>query len=259
MPKQTFDNYADELQAQHEAWQRKRSLRQLYQRWYARIVAHLSPLRPVVELGSGCGNFKAFFPETVATDVFPCGPWIDCLVDARELPFAPGTVGNFVLIDCLHHLPRPLNFLRRAAECLQPGGRVVLFEPAATPWANFVWKHFHHEPSNLGHDLFAEDGLPEPENPGFCYSNMATATLLFLRGNSRLPSALPELSLATTEMSDFLLYPATGGFSYHSLVPPGLLPTLHAVETLVTRPFARWLTAMRLLVVLEKPVGYASA
>lgn len=252
MGKKTCEDYFDELKAQREAWQRKANLRALYCRWYARIVAALAPLRPVVELGSGCGNFKAYFPEAIATDVFPCGPWIDTRADARQLPFAAGSVGNFVMIDCLHHLPRPISFLRRAADCLQDGGRIVLFEPAATPWARFVWKRFHHEPCDLSADLFAAEQAPEPENPNFTYSNMATATLLFVRGCERLAAAVPSLNIARVEFSDFLIYPATGGFSYRGFVPGAVLPLLHAAETILTRPTASCLTGMRMLVVLDK-------
>lgn len=253
MPKETFANYFDELHAQREAWQRKANLRALYRRLYARIVAALSPLRPVVELGSGCGNFKSFFPETLATDVFPCGPWIDMQVDARKLPFAADSVGNLVMIDCLHHLPRPLDFLRKAADCLQPGGRIVLFEPAATPWARFVWRRFHHEPCDLSADLFSTFGQPEPENANFTYSNMATAALLFIHNRDRFASCVPTLTIKRVEHSDFAVYPATGGFSYRGFVPGAILPALHAIESAITRPMAPWLTAMRLLVVLEKP------
>lgn len=255
MPKETFANYFDELQAQRDAWQRKANLRALYRRWYARIVAALSPQRPVVELGSGCGNFKSFIPEVFATDVFPCGPWIDMRVDARRLPFAENSIGNVVMIDCLHHLPRPIDFLRGAARCLRPGGRVVLFEPAATPWARFVWRRFHHEPCDLSADLFATVGKPEPENANFTYSNMATATLLFLLGRDRFEACVPELKIERVEHSDFVVYPATGGFSYRGFVPGAVLPVLHAIESAITRPTARWLTAMRLLVVLEKPAA----
>src|SRR5262245_26682199 len=139
MPKETYADYRQELAFQKQIWEHKASLRAIYARWYRRIVEALSPRRPVVEIGSGCGNFKASFKDVIATDVILGGPWIDCRADAHALPFAACSVGNFVLIDCLHHLPRPLRFLRQAKQALQPGGRIVIFEPALTPWARLVW------------------------------------------------------------------------------------------------------------------------
>ncbi|MCK6471163.1 MAG: class I SAM-dependent methyltransferase [Planctomycetes bacterium] len=252
MAKTPFNDYRDELAAQQKTWARKGSIRNLYARWYARIVAHLSPARPAVEIGAGVGNFKAFFPETVATDAIKGGDWIDQTVDARKLPYEPGSVGNFVLIDCLHHLPRPLNFLRAAARALKPGGRIVILDPAGTPWARLILGLFHHEPIDLTQDVFAEDGQPEPKNEGFTFTNQGLATLLFVRGLPETLKRVPELALVSVEHSDFLVWPATGGFSYFGLLPAFLVPPLHAVERVLTWPFASWLTGMRLLVVLER-------
>ncbi|MBI3829390.1 MAG: methyltransferase domain-containing protein [Planctomycetes bacterium] len=247
-----FTNYTEVLDFMKERWARKPALRALYHRWFGRIVAELSPQRPVVEIGSGCGNFKRFFPATVATDAIVCGNWIEKVVDARQMPFAPGEVGNFVLVDCLHHLPRPLRFLRAAERALKPGGRIVLFEPAATPWARLVWKLFHFEPVDLRQDVFAEDDTPEPANEGFMFANMGIAAVLFGRGLPETLKRVPGLKLTKLEYSDFFIYPATGGYSSVCLVPGPLLGPLHSVERVLTRPFGSWLTGMRILIVLEK-------
>lgn len=247
-----FKDYREVLDYMNERWARKPALRALYRLWFGRIVAELAPARPVVEIGSGCGNFKQFFPETVATDAIRCGDWIDREVDARALPFAPGEVGNFVLVDCLHHLPRPLRFLRAAARALKPGGRIVLLEPAATPWARLVWKLFHFEPVDLTHDVFAEDTLPEPANEGFLFANMGIATLLFQRELPRTLRHAPGLKLSKLEYSDFFVYPSTGGYSKACLIPGFMLGPLHAAENFLTRPFGSWLTGMRMLIVLER-------
>ena len=83
MPKELAVDYRAELDNQQRAWSRKPALRSVYRAWYRRIVDELSPLESMVEIGSGMGNFKQFHPDTIATDVFPTGSWIDCLVDAR--------------------------------------------------------------------------------------------------------------------------------------------------------------------------------
>jgi SAM-dependent methyltransferase len=252
MRKEAFPHYRQELEFQRKVWLRKRSLRKLYHHWYAKLVSCLSVERPVVEIGSGCGNFKAYCPEIMATDVSRCGDWIDLVLDARSLLFHEEKVGNFLLIDCLHHLPRPLCFLRAAGRALKPGGRIVMLEPAMTLWARFIWKNFHHENFDLEQDVFAENVQPEPENGRFLFSNTAIPMLLFVEGKQKLKECMPELSLTLTKFSDFVVYPATGGFSYFNFVPAGVLPMMLALEARIMRPLAHWLTGMRMLVVLEK-------
>ncbi|MBI3273217.1 MAG: methyltransferase domain-containing protein [Planctomycetes bacterium] len=252
MAKTRFADYRDELRFQRETWERKASLRALYHAWYAEVVDALSPRRPVVEIGSGCGNFKAFFPACLATDALRVGDWLGAQVDARSLPFRAGSVGNFVLVDCLHHLPRPLAFLRQAAAALSPSGRIVLLEPAATPWARFVYGAFHHEPVELTQDFLAEDALPEPPNPGFSYANMAVGTALFERRPRETLARLPGLALVGVRYTDVLAYPLTGGFGYRDYLSPGTVLSLRRAE-------GRWLRGrmaarlgLKMRVVLEK-------
>jgi SAM-dependent methyltransferase len=252
MAKTPVTDYSEELRFQVAAWRRKRSLRALYHRWYRRIVTALNDKRPVVEIGSGSGNFKAFAGNVVATDICPTGPWIDRIVDARALPFDQEEVGQFVLIDCLHHMPRPLRFLRAAARALKPGGRVVLLEPSCTPWARLIWRKFHHERMDPDEDFYADDCESEPENPGFTYSNIAMAWSIFVRHRKRFAQHVPELRITRVEHSDFLIYPATGGFSYYSFIPATMVRFGYPLERFVMRPFARRLTGMRLLIVLDK-------
>ena len=114
----------------------------------------------MLEVGAGCGNFKQFFGDEIASDVFHSGSWIDLVMDAQDLSLKPGTVGNLLAFDVLHHLPRPLEFLRRAMAALKPGGRLVLCEPAVSLWSRFVYGTFHHEPLDLSYDVFQLDGVP---------------------------------------------------------------------------------------------------
>jgi SAM-dependent methyltransferase len=251
MPKKRSVDYADELASQRSAWERKPALRSIYRSWYERIGAEITSLTPTVEIGSGSGNFEEFLPGVIATDVITSGDWLDCIVDARSLPFADGSVGNLVMADVLHHLPRPLNFLRDAHRVLQTGGRLILLEPAGTPWARLVLGLFHHEPVDLKQDLFIEDGTPEPSNEGFTFANQAIATLLFVRSPDETARRVPGLELKKIDRSDFIVYPATGGFSYFCLVPGRLAGPLQSIESRVVSRTGK-ATAMRLLIVLEK-------
>jgi SAM-dependent methyltransferase len=252
MAKAIKNDYSDELRQQSEAWQRKPALRAVYHSWYQRILYELADDRPVVEIGAGCGNFKRFFPDAVATDVIQTGQWIDQMVDARQLPFGAGTIGNFVLIDCLHHLPRPISFIRNAIGALRPGGRIVLLEPAANLWSRIVWRLCHHEPVDLTADFFGDQDRAEPENPGFTYANMATGHILFGRDASRLEQAVPGCRVVKVQWSDALLYPATGGFSYVSLLPSRWIEAAHPWELRLTPKWLARRVGLRMLIVVEK-------
>lgn len=251
MAKQMVDDYRDEINLQRSVWAKKPVLRILYERWYAQIVSELSAHKPTVEIGAGCGNFKAFYPDCIATDVFKGGPWIDRVMDAQNLDFAPGEVGNFVAFDVIHHLQRPLNFLRQSARALKPGGRLVLCEPAVTPWSRLAYSG-HHEPIDLRYDIFGADGLPPEPDPNHTFANMGIPEILFWIHREKTLAAVPELKLVSARKFAFLLYPLTGGFNYRAFVPAAGFKQLLGIEDFLTGPFANWLTGMRMLCVLEK-------
>ena len=84
MAKGQFSTYLEEIRFQQRIWERKPVLRELYHRWYADCAACFSPSRPVLEVGAGCGNFKHFFGNGIASDVFHSGDWIDLVMDAQD-------------------------------------------------------------------------------------------------------------------------------------------------------------------------------
>lgn len=252
MSKEQFSTYLEEIHFQQRIWERKPVLRELYHRWYADCVACFAPLRPVLEVGAGCGNFKQFFRDEIASDVFHSGDWIDLVMDAQDLSLKPGTVGNLLAFDVLHHLPRPLEFLRRAVAALKPGGRLVMCEPAVSLWSRFVYGALHHEPLDLSYDVFHLDGVPRAIDPGRTFANMAIPELLFFRGRSRTLGLLRSAQMISARKFAFMLYPLSGGYGYRCFIPLRGLSFLIKVEDAITRMLPGSLIAMRMLVVLGK-------
>ena len=231
-------------------WRRKPALRAVYAGWYRRISRQLIAGR-TLEVGCGIGNFKAFKPDVVATDVHP-NPWVDVVADAEALPFDDGAFDNIVGIDMLHHLRRPLRFLREAQRVLSPGGRLVLLEPWITPWSFLVYRLTHAEPVEMGATppLTPTEEAALPVLPGE-YANQALPTLLFTKYRAAVLAQLPQLHLVHGQYLACLLYPLTGGFSYPALVPSVLVPALSAADDACASVVGRW-CALRRLVVLEK-------
>jgi hypothetical protein len=129
---------------------------------------------------------------------------------------------------------------------------LIVCEPAATPWSRMVYGFGHHEPIDLKWDLFGLDGRPPEADPGHTFANMGIAELLFWKQRDKTLERVPELKVVRARKTAFLLYPMTGGFSYKCYAPQFGFSTLLKVEDFMLRPFANWLTGMRMVVTLEK-------
>jgi SAM-dependent methyltransferase len=243
-------DFIETLQAHREAWERRPLLRSLYRGWYGRVERELSPVAgPCVELGSGIGAFKEFRPTTVATDIAP-SPWADEVTDAEDLPYDDASVGNLVMIDVLHHLPRPSRFLAEATRVLRPAGRVVLLEPYCSPVSTPVYRRFHHELTDLSVDPFGD----QPLSSGAPFdANLALATLIFWRKLDRFQAMYPGLHLRRRLRFAVLAYPLSGGFTKPAVLPAALERPVAWLERCLD--FAAPLLAFRCLVTLERRDG----
>jgi SAM-dependent methyltransferase len=233
-----------EVLARHRAvWEARPELRQVYREWFARLLGAVGGLEPVVEVGAGPGFLKEFAPRLVATDVV-AGLRVDVRCDADVLPFRSASVGGLVLVDTLHHLPRPLDFLDEAARVLQPRGRVAMMEPWITAPSWVLYRYLHHEDCRLDVDLsrpFGGGGKAALDgNAAIPYLTLARVR------EGRLP-----LRLLSAEPFIGLPYLATFGFKVARPLPRALQHLARLGEATLD-PLRRWL-ATRVLVILEKP------
>jgi SAM-dependent methyltransferase len=241
------DPLVAELQLQEEAWNRNTVLRRLYRGWYSDIAARLSHVAgATVELGSGMGKLREAVPDAVLTDV-EATPWVDVVVDAEQLPYADGSLANLVLVDVLHHVPRPGRFLEEAQRCLAPGGRIVLLEPYCSPVSYRVFRAFHHERTDVSVDPFADGRQSRTDALD---SNQALPTLLFFARAGETSARWPKLRIVERRRLAMLAYPLSGGWRRRPLLPAALLRPVLALERVLS-PLAP-LLAFRCLVVVER-------
>ncbi|HWZ95458.1 MAG TPA: methyltransferase domain-containing protein [Opitutaceae bacterium] len=242
-----------EIQRNREAWARKPHLQENYRRFYRLIAARTDASLPgvVVELGSGMGNIKEVIPHCITTDLFP-NPWLDRQENAYRLSFAAGSVSHLILFDVWHHLRFPGTALREFHRVLAPGGRLILFEPAASWTGRLVYGLFHHEPVGLK-DKISWHAPPEfsPETVDY-YAAQGSATRFFWWGEAH--DQLGGWRLREVSPLPCFAYFAAGGFSgprFGGRFTQGLMRGLDRIAAFCPRAFAG-----RLLVVLEKEIAH---
>ncbi|HYB53737.1 MAG TPA: class I SAM-dependent methyltransferase [Thermoanaerobaculia bacterium] len=232
-----------ETLARHRAvWEARPELREVYREWFGALLEAVEGLAPLVELGSGPGFFKDHSPGLVATDVVE-GLRVNVRCDAGALPFGSGRLGALIMVDTLHHLPRPLEFLREAARVLRPGGRLALIEPWITPPSWVLYRFFHHEDCRLGVDL------RDPFGGGGKRALDGNAAIPYL-ALGRLAREGDPLRVLRLEPFVGLPYLATFGFKASRPLPAAFQAAARVGEKAL-HPLRRWL-ATRVFGVLEK-------
>ena len=121
-------------------------LRNLYADFYGQFknAVEQPENKVLVELGSGGGFIKEIIPNVITSDILKVAG-VDKVFSATDMPFEDASVDAFFMFDVLHHIDEPRKFFAEADRCLRPGGRIVMIEPANTPWARFIYTNFHHE------------------------------------------------------------------------------------------------------------------
>ena len=80
------------------------------------------PEGPVLDVGGGTAHIKQVRSDVLSVDILPF-PGIDAVCDAHCLAFPDGQFAGVIMIDVLHHLERPIAFLKEAARVLRPRRR----------------------------------------------------------------------------------------------------------------------------------------
>jgi SAM-dependent methyltransferase len=240
----------DQRQLVHRSiWERKRSIRLLYKDYHRQLLDRC-PDGQILDIGGGTAHIKDFRPDVVCADILPF-PGIDIVADAHRLPFGDGLFSGVVMLDVLHHLERPIDFLREASRVLKPSGCIAMIEPAMTMVARQFYIRYHGEPVDMQADPFAPV-VTNPDRDPFD-ANQAIPTLLFSTAGARqrVEKEIPSLRVRTVQWHSLLAYPLSGGFQEWSLLPAPLVSPLLAIERSMPNALKR-LLSFRMTVVLER-------
>jgi ubiquinone/menaquinone biosynthesis C-methylase UbiE len=240
----------DQRQKAHRSvWEKKETIRLLYRDFHRQLVESC-PEGRVLDIGGGTAHIKEFRPDIVSTDILSF-PGIDVVADAHRLPFPNEFFAGVVMLDVLHHLERPIEFLKEAARVLKPGGRLAMIEPAMTTLARRFYDRFHEEPVDMNADPFAPVAIKPDRDP--FDANQAIPTLHFATTPARrlVEQTIPSLRVQSVEWQSLFAYPMSGGFQKWSLIPAALVTPMLAFEKRMPGPVRKHL-AFRMMVVLER-------
>lgn len=242
----TYDLSLLELSA--TKWREQGGLRQIYGA-IARQLTAWAPPGPALEVGGGIGWLREYIPGLVVSDVAPT-PYAEVVADAYQLSALGRRWQAIYAMDVLHHLTRPIDFFASAAAVLEPGGRILLSEPAGSAWGRWFYGRFHPEPC-----------CPRELAPPFRYTtqqdglfaNMGMSVALLRDHRPWFDQALAELDLQVVAVRwrDVLAYPLTGGFSKPQFLPTWAIRGLEAAEGVVPQALMRKL-ALRVVFAIEK-------
>lgn len=230
-----------------EIIRQKPFLRNTYIDFYRRFRSAFPDLtgKTLVELGSGAGFFKEIIPQVITSDILPIAS-VDKVFSALAMPFEDASVDAFFMIDVLHHLPDAEAFFTEAIRCLKPGGKIIMIEPANTPFARFIYKHFHHE-------LFDTSAGWKLEKSGpLSSANGAIPWIVFNRDRNIFNAKFPALCIRSISPHTPFRYLLSGGLRFRQLLPSCCYAAVKALEQTLT-PLNKFL-GMFQTILLEKTV-----
>jgi SAM-dependent methyltransferase len=237
------DESAVQHLARRQIWDQKYAIRACYRGWYERMQPFIVP-GPSVEIGAGSGDFKSFWPGLMTSDLV-ASPLVDMAADALRLPLASGSLSNFVVIDLLHHLRDPHEYLKEAHRVLRPGGRILAIEPYITPFSYVGYRAFHHENIWFGGYQKSADKSDPWEG------NLALPNVLFGRDLPKWPSLHPQLRIIHRQKFGLLDFQLACGFKPRPLIKsPRLYEWMLVLDRYLDGLAALW--AFRIFCVIEK-------
>ena len=239
---------APETTLQHrEIILRKTFLKKIYITWYnqlLKIVPEL-PEGKIIEIGSGGGFLKTLDNHIITSDILSF-PHCDMTFSAESMPFEDNSVSAIFMIDVLHHIPDCKFFFSEAQRTLKPGGKIVMIEPANTPFSRFVYKNFHHE----NFDPKAKEWTFPTIGP-LSGANGALPWMIFTRDYQYFQTLFPKLKKEKIKLQAPFAYLISGGLTFKSLLPGWMYSPFRLFE-LILSPIYKWLAMFQTIMVRKE-------
>ena len=249
MNKTHLDQHNKEIKQNLNYWGNKPVLHSIYRAFYHLISNHVdySLAGKIVELGSGIGNIKMEIPQAICTDLFN-NPWIDQVENAYSLTFNNDELSNLILFDVFHHIQYPGTALKEFFRVLQPGGRVIIFDPAISFTGWFVYGLFHHEPVAWFKKIQWEAPVDFDPWRSEYYAAQGNAERVFF--STMYQDELSDWKIIARNKYSALSYVLSGGYSKPQLYSSKHYTRILSIEKVLDH--FPGLFSTRLMIVLQK-------
>lgn len=239
-----FDSDKKRIKIFRRIWKRKKILRKIYFDKWTKMMSFAKKGK-VVEIGSGPGTFKEFYPKVILMDIVK-NPWIDVVGDGVKLPFKNSSIDTLIFVDVLHHMPDPIFFFQEAERVLTKKGRLIFEEPFISKLSYLIYR-LHHEGLNM--ECYKNNYKLDPYKKAL-EADLAIPSVMFGKDFKRVKKYFPKLKLIFIDKYDYFFHVFYGNFSYQQILPDFLYEPLKRVEKLLG--FMYNICAFKMLVVMEK-------
>jgi len=201
-----------------------------------------------IEIGSGTGLFKSFYPDVLLSDIVPA-PHLDIVLDAENMRLPDSSVRAFYVINTFHHFANPDRFFRELLRVLAPGGGCVLVEPYYGPGATFFFSRVF---TSEGFDKTQQSWTTaRADSDVMTNANQAMSYIIFRRDAEMFRAQFPGLEVVhSRRFHNYLRYFFSGGLNFRRLLPDFATPLLRGFEFLLAPADHLW--ALHYLTVLRK-------
>lgn len=228
MKKALKENNLDSIETvkkHKEIIQKKEALNKIYINFYEEFKKNVDLKNKdlLVELGSGGGFFKDFYPDALTSDVVKTS-LIDKKFLAEKMPFKKDDVSYFYGLNVLHHVKDIEKALSEVERCLKKNGRAVFVEPANTIFSRLIYKYFHHEDFDPG------SGWKINLEGRLSGANGALPWIVFVRDKEIFEKKYKNLKIANIRFHTPFSYLFSGGLSKPQLLPTSWILYIMVVE-----------------------------
>lgn len=226
---------------------RKKFLKKLYVEWYTSILNHTAglPSGKIVEIGSGGGFLKELNPEIITSDILPF-PHCDLTFGGEQMPFENNELSAILMIDVLHHIPNCRSFFKEAQRVLKPGGKIIMIEPANTPFSRLIFQNFHHENFDT-----KTRNWDFPTSGPLSGANGALPWIIFTRDYTDFQKEFPYLTREKIILHTPFAYLASGGLTFKTPFAGWMFKPFRFIESTLT-PFNKTLAMFQTIIVAKK-------
>ena len=179
----------------------------LYKR-YNWMNNYIDKNKYTIELGAGAGLSKFFIKEKIILTDIVKRNYIDKKIDALNIDVPDNSVDIFICTHMIHHLAKPILFLKNVEKKLVPGGLLLIHDTNTSIIMRLIMIYLQHEGFSYNIDVFDENTIcNEPTDPWS--ANCAIPDMLF-SDKSRFEKHVP-LKIILNELNEFLILPLSGG------------------------------------------------